>query len=299
MEDLAFAREETVEAVDIAGKGGHQRTGLVVEPDGVGEEVEQGFAIIRIEGGRDVHPTGKDLFDGVIDEGAERFHDVISEAKGIIAFVVKDAKRWLESGGDEGSCSSRADDGVAIVEEAIEVRFALGVAFVTCAVAVGEQCRPVDAGGLGFVVFGIAGFNGLGEGEDFFTKGIVDELGLGADFGLDDRFPGLFTGGKVGTELGHHAGDEFGVGEGREKKSGGKVFVVADDDDGSGFKEGMEDGGGEGDGGVLEDEDADVFAGEGAFAFIVGELDDQLPMAQGEADGALGDFEGVFEQSFP
>ena len=187
------------------------------------------------------------------------------------------------------------EDGVAVVEEGVEDGFAVGIAPVSPGVDVRESGGPVDFGGLGLGVFGVAGFHVFGQDFELSLCGIRDLAGLGLDFGADDGRPGALAGGAAGLELGGHAGDELGVGEGGQEGAGGEVLFVADHDGGAVPEEGVERGGGEGDGGVLEDEDADVLAGELAARALLPEVEDELPAPQGEAGGALGDLDGVLD----
>ena len=178
----------------------------------------------------------------MINERPEGFHNIIGEAEGVISFMVEDAEGGLQSRGDEGASGRGTDNGVAIVEESIEAGFALGIALVAFAVTFGEERGPVDASGLRFMVFGVTGFDRLSEGKEFFSVGVFEQAGLSGNFCTDDGFPSLFASGEIDFELRHHTGNQFGMAQSGEEKTGGKVLFVADNDDGAGIEEGMENG---------------------------------------------------------
>ena len=103
----------------------------------------------------------KKLFHGSIDKGAEGFHYIVCEAKGIVPPMMEYAEGGVQASGNKGTGDGGTDDCVAVVEGGIEEGFALGIALVASGVTIREHGGPVDTSSLSFVIIGVAGAHGL------------------------------------------------------------------------------------------------------------------------------------------
>ena len=65
------------------------------------------------------------FFHGSVNHWAEGFHDVVSEAEGVVAAMMKDSQSGMEASRDQGAGDGGADDGVAVVEGVVEKGFTL------------------------------------------------------------------------------------------------------------------------------------------------------------------------------
>jgi len=139
----------------------------------------------------------------------------------------------VEASRDERAGDRGSHNGISVVEGRVEEGFAVGVTLITGSVAFGEHGGPVEAGGLSFVVIGIARPNCLCESVEGEGGGCVDFVSLSDNLCLNDGFPSLFPGGLGTCELGHEPRDKLGVSDGGEEKTRREMAVVTDDDDGS------------------------------------------------------------------
>lgn len=62
-----------------------------------------------------------ELEDALVDDGAERFHEIGSEGKMVVFAMMMDADVRIEGGGAEVSGESGKEDGVGIIEEDIGI----------------------------------------------------------------------------------------------------------------------------------------------------------------------------------
>ncbi len=118
------------------------------------------------------------------------------------------------------------------------------------------------------------------------------------DFGLDNLFPEAFFDGRADVHL---ESESFGlddVGFEGQEEAGGQVFAIAGDDGCSLLEEGSQDGVGQGDGGVVEQEDTDVFTGDlssGLFVLV----DKQLSEVDRQMRPCRGDFHDPLDHTAP
>jgi hypothetical protein len=95
----------------------HERADLIAEADAVGQNFEdcgfrgliQFFVALLVE-----------FADAVVDQRAKRLNQVVSETKGVAAVAVVEADAGEQAGGDDGAGNRGADDGVTVVEKAVE-----------------------------------------------------------------------------------------------------------------------------------------------------------------------------------
>lgn len=293
----------------VTGEGDLKGPLAVGEGDGGGEEEEELGLGGLVEGEAGFGGEGT---NAAVDERAEGFDEVIGEGEGVGAAVVADAEGGEEAGGDDGAGDGGAEDGVAVVEEVVG---GLGIAVAGSAAEgrgeggeIVEQGGPVEACGVGLGVGGVAAADGAGEGEEAGLEGgvVVEVGGLGADFGGDEGGPEALAGGAGGGELGFEAGEEFGVFGDGEEEAGGEVISAADDERGAVLCELIEECVGVGGFAFIDDEEAEVFegdgsgevggaSGEGGARGIAAE-DEELAVSDGEVAGLTGDFDVTADQ---
>lgn len=230
--------------------------------------------------------------DGAVDDGPEGFHEVVGEGEGVVAVVVVDAEGGVESGGADGAGDDGAEDRVAVVEVFVLV----GEVGVAAEMGVGEERGPVAPRGLALDVGGVAGFDAGGHGGDAVVAAVEvgEEAALGADFGLDNLFPGLFAGGGGGLDLLCEALGLEVVALDGEHHARGQVFVVADDDGCARFGQTGEDRLGDYHGAVREDQHAHFLEGDGRDGFAIA-LDSQPPVGDGQARAVFRDVDDPLE----
>jgi len=94
-------------------------------------------------------------------------------------------------------------------------------------------------------------------------------MSLMGNFGPDNLLPEAFFEGFAGGNLVPKALGLNGVGLEGQKESGGQVFAAADDYGGPLLEENGQDGMGIGDGGMVDQQNADVLTGDLAFDLSV------------------------------
>jgi hypothetical protein len=303
-------------------EGDEEGSAVVADADLLGKDVEEDGLGGLVEGALIVPPEAE---GAAVDEGAEGLHEVVGEAEGVAPVAVLEAEGGVEAGGDDGAGDGGAEDGVAVVEEGVEA-VALGVAAEAREVGLGrwggaegaggvvvgrvilemvgafvvggldDPGGPVESGGVGLGAAGVAGADLAGQGEEAAAGGAlgVEVVGLGEDLGADDLPPEAFAKGEGGGELVVEAPDDLGmVGEG-EEEGDGEVVVAAEEDDGAVFGEAGEGAVGEGGGGVVDDDEADVLAGDGAEG-VGPAAEDELAVAEGEMGALAGDLQGALD----
>ena len=92
--------------------------------------------------------------DNAVDDGAERFHEVVREAERIILVVMVQPDGGVKPGGAACAGGHRAQDGIPVVEQEIAV---LNVPVTPERVF--EKILPVDDGGAPLQIIRVAGTN--------------------------------------------------------------------------------------------------------------------------------------------
>ena len=91
-----------------------------------------------------------ELKDALVDDRAERFHEIGSEGKMVVFTVMMDADVGIESGSTKISGESGKKDGVSVIEEDIGI-----VGLPLSGFEKVEVC-PVGSGGTAFYIVGVA-----------------------------------------------------------------------------------------------------------------------------------------------
>lgn len=139
----------------------------------------------------------------------------------------------------------------------------------------GKVGSPVDAGGLGFVIRGVAAAGGAGEAAELFLNPrISTDAGLVMDFGLDEFLPEAFFSGEGGFELAAHSFLKQVVALERGGYGGGKVIGIAENHKSSGFQHRQNGGAGEGGVGGIDEKKGTVFGRELSRQKFVAEHED-------------------------
>lgn len=200
------------------------------------------------------------------------------------------ADRGEQPGGDDRAGDSGAHDGIAIIEQAVQP----GGVGIAAEGGFTKPMLPINPRGKRLAVVGVARADAAGQREKFIARGAGGEdARLMANFGLDELLPKLLCKGFGKGELIMQPPDDLRmVAEGQEE-GGGEMVAAADDEDGGGLGEFDECGVGVGDLGMIDEDDAEVFAGNLGDGLAVA-LEEQLLVAHGEMGRLAGDFEGAF-----
>ncbi len=129
-----------------------------------------------------------------IDRRAERFHQVVGQAEGVVTVMVVDAQRRVQAGGADGPRHDRPQNRVAVIQQHVLV-FVFAVA---AEIKVGEHMGPIAAGGVGLDVARVAGMDAAGHRLDaeIHAAQLDQQGGLGVDLRPDDLPPEPFSDGQ-------------------------------------------------------------------------------------------------------
>lgn len=137
-----------------------------------------------------------------VDERSEWLHQVVGQGKGVAAVAVENADGRVQAGGHDRACAGSAKDGIAVVQEAIDV------ASVRVAPELrAEEERPIGAGGLRLDVGAVARLHATSH-EIERCAWLADSekrCRLRLDLGNDHPFPGLLAQGFGRGPLRPHA----------------------------------------------------------------------------------------------
>jgi hypothetical protein len=149
---------------------------------------------------------------------------------------------------------------------------------------------------MGFTVVGIAGTDHGGEVQQLaFRRLILGQIGrLRAELGLDQLLPDPLAGGLAGIDLELQSRDQTRMVGEREQHAQRQMVSAAEDDDSPAAEQLGEESMRVRDLGMLDDQDAEIFAGDPGDDFVIAaEL--ELLIADREISALLRNLDGAFE----